>query len=163
MRAVDIHAAGLLAGRQRPSVQDLQRLGIQFQERVAILHVEKQVAGFVESSVLGSAAQIFARGGNFPGLRIDGGDALGAAVGREDALRLLIKKNGVWIGSHDHPVQHGQSLEIENDYRAGVAATDEAATEISGDSDAVNALAGNFPDDREGIQVETTTSRSCET
>ena len=75
-------------------------------------------------------------------------------VGGENALRFAVVNNSIGIVSDLHFADGLESLEIENDYRAGVAATDEAAAEISGDCDAVNALAGDFPDDRKRIQIE---------
>ena len=65
--------------------------------------------------MLGPAAEVFTRGRDFLSLRVDRGYALAAAVRCVYALRLFVEEDGVRIGSHHYPIQHGQSPQIEND------------------------------------------------
>src|ERR1039458_4536037 len=86
--------------------------------------------------------------------RIEGSDALAATVSRENALGLSVEQNNVWVRSDGDSLDYREGLQIEDDDRTRIAATDKTAPKVSGDGDAVDTGARNLADHRIRIEVE---------
>src|SRR5207249_4712769 len=105
--AIHIHAAGLLAGGEGPGFEHFQRLGIEFEQGVAVLHVEEDVASVVGGGVLGAAAEILDGADGCAGFGVDRGHLLAAAVDGEDAAGLAVVEDSVGVVAYRHFAENG--------------------------------------------------------
>src|ERR1035441_421405 len=104
--------------------------------------------------MLGFPAQTFNRADDLAGLRIEGRDAFAAAVSRENVLGFSVEQNNVRVRSDGDSLDYREGLQVEDDDRTRIAATDKAAPEIFGDGDAVNTGARDLADHRIRIEIE---------
>src|SRR5437588_4812874 len=98
--------------------------------------------------MLRPASQAFHSADDLSGLRVDRTDALAAAIDGEDALRLAIVKDRVWVIADRHFADYGERLQIEYGYGTGVRRADKAAPQFPDHCDAMDIASGDLPDDR---------------
>jgi hypothetical protein len=88
--------------------------------------------------MFGFPAQTLNRADDLAGLGIEGSDALAAAVSRKNALGFSVEQNDVRVRSDGDSLDNRKGLQIEDDDRTWIAATDKTAPKIFGNRDAVN-------------------------
>src|SRR4029077_15440444 len=116
-----------------------QGLGVDLVDLAQILHVDEHLAGGVRGGELGLAAELDGAG-DLPGLGVDHGGVLRAAVEGEDARGGGGVEDGVGVLAGRLDLAYGgEGLEVEDGDHRAAAVADEAAVEVVGDGDAVDA------------------------
>src|SRR5271157_6309477 len=147
-------ARGSIAGSERPSLGDLERLGVDFHYDAFVFEVVVDVTFAVRHGKLWLPVKL-ERPNHVAGGRVDGSRAAAAAVEGEHTLREGVVNDSVRARVGGGRTEHLERLEIENGNGVGAAVARETAAEIRSDGDAVDPLrVGNVAHHRIGIGVE---------
>ncbi len=147
VRGVDRQTRGGFARSERPSVFDLESLGVEFYERTFVFEVDEHFALAVGGAEFGASAERESAD-EFSGSGVDGRGSVGVAVEGEDALGKRIVNDGVGVFVRLDVTVGFERREIEDGDVRCMAVSGEALVKFVGESDAVNSLRiGNVADD----------------